>query len=1621
MSMAPSTASPKEAQVFSDDDEETWKMLVSQDIGDDVDISPLLSGLATRIQEDWFCGVINTDHVWGDGEQYWKDLVSDLSQKTTFIYSDAASQQLSPRNNLSTDKEIPAAFQTEAGQRHIFAAAALLGLTEDRAVEVTLGALRSIDVSTVSFPNGDGKKSDFASLLGTRDLLIRCMVYHYQQRLARLSALTECMRLEVDPDTRQHAAVEAFLDSLDSIFSQTVITGSEKKTIQRGIFKSLLIVACRPDPRPNLTSLEPSKKLLDPCERFVDNSFDTFAATIIAENKKQSARERTQAMEGILALLYGDRIQGGMMRCDYGLLISAAFDFDNAPTRRTLDSRWKHLVGLVCAESVSLLKTTEAAGEEAGRLLQDGTAEANSRYLPPMLIGLDTPVGMAEIESLINIWAQVTERYSSTTWIHETERTESVAVLSFGFLLQLAKDFIRSTDIGTRTLETIGGDFVMLASDKGGAFDSLAMSLSFLTGSTLASRPSFVKRGSFYDWQLSSQINDKGEGCLIMSKSDSQAAHSLPADVVTYTCIAQEVIGAAISLYRDSILSIDSADAWRKIGIMCHLVAVVSENNAVLCDQFWNFWDAYSQSDKKTVTAFPMCHLFDASYDLAILALNSFPSNQITSDSFMKFVSPFLRLFSTLCYTSDLVEKFLSDSVCIMLQTALCCCSSALSTTNAASDDTVQVLVALLQSFATLTRIADGSKSCLDRLRTILENESSAPTTLRDGRRCPEGPGLLAAILSPGHNDNRIICAILQSIGHLLTYAPSDWVVEVASRFLAQENSTSSKLNSFVVADNVEVSNSAVAILAALIGHFDAFCFEKLLRPTDAVAYLQAMGSCINASLCSLAWNSNYESPLSLQAKDSVLHSCAAFLKWTRPLLSAGEELANGATIVRDSLIRTLASDDVCTGIVYYAVAPVSTMIALKMEEEMRDADILDRVYREGDAEGVKKYGAWAFLSSSKNKVEMKEELVKRKVLSFLSTMSIGDIDFAAIRSKGWLSDGDEYGQYSLNASWAALRLLSEWASHVEDIARSHQEDLSSVGSPLSSKAADIIRDLSPQRSLCSFAPAPLPCRSNGSLDALWRELRLSTFDLLLTYLSPGDLYLDSDRKDLWQPTSVLLDFFNASILQCTSLGVRDMLEELPLVRALSRSQRFILSLADLLKQGLNISETQNTMSGLCDKERESILCAFFSLRVLGSLAALNTSSPTSSFDATLLDILEKASSSARELIETGGKQHLLSESAVLQMRFASASIDVLASISEGDQSSPGWSALSKYCARDSVYMTQLTRIIRDYCNSSDVDETGAEISTILEHGRVSIVLFVTSSLRLYKALLVAKSQEDEVQLLSSEILKQFDHPRKFLLVPSFSLSAQSRKFFRYTTRDAGLATNPMKTMLSFPTTSSSILSRDYYQNENSFDQRSLCQWYGLLTAKVGENRRMSLTQVLDELSCSHSLVAGELAVMESWADLLKIVAYNMFRKNEFALSSSNATMLMRHSQDTLQSLYDNLKIASQCASNGCYMNDVIVRMSKCLGRLLRFLLELGALDSMPLDGLLGCLGLLTDSMDYLYNITSPIPGDESTDVSDVSCSRLFAARVFSLSLGPYNIIPCRFAATLNKFCSVLA
>ena len=412
---------------FDDDDEETLLDLADDQFSNDGDFAARLESLSKRFRQDH-------DHTDVENESLWRSWV-DRIKSAGFTLSESLSGGSGSLSSIDPSVPLPSAFQSEDGRQHLKATSSILNVSEHRAAALTMSALRTLDEPT-----------NFQSLLGTRALVEKVLEYHLVQRVARISAIAECVR-QVQVSDR--TIITQVLNSIDTSYT--------KDGKNRGLFRYLLSTACQRDIQlPSRDQLLAAKLLRDDTfatlqeESFYKISSDEsrwhhFVAKCLNLKRNCVLQERIRSMEALVAFMY-DRIEDGVQRADYMLLLIAlqSVNFFSTATMDLDDggnvNKLSQLAGLLCAESIALWRPSDLSGD------------ASWFQEHPLLLGVlpDKPgdinnaVSKAaeyEIETMRKFVMQCSENVAGAS-------PELLALLSFGLLLQLSYNSILASYFG---------------------------------------------------------------------------------------------------------------------------------------------------------------------------------------------------------------------------------------------------------------------------------------------------------------------------------------------------------------------------------------------------------------------------------------------------------------------------------------------------------------------------------------------------------------------------------------------------------------------------------------------------------------------------------------------------------------------------------------------------------------------------------------------------------------------------------------------------------------------------------------------------------------------------------------------------------------------------------------------------------------------------------------------------------------------------------------------------------------------------------------------------------------------------------------------------------------------
>lgn len=1483
------------------DDEKTLTLLLKTG---DVDGSSL-NGFQERLEEDFAAA---------EGNNYWNELVGGLNRN--FKY---ASTPI-PEAGASTSNAKDARFDSDAGKKHIAALSALLQLSNSRAIEVTRGTLQQL------YKN----ETLLSALLGTSDFFLKCVLYHFQQRLARLQLLTECLRVEQDNEKPASGAATRLLDSMDSSF--------QDESRPRGLFRRLLTIACMP-------LVLPTRDQLAPCQDLSfkttskSSAYNSLATTLLEETRLRTNRERVQAMEALLVLLY-HRIEGGVSRSDLCVLVQA---FQASGIFEAKEERLAELAGLICAECMQLWRAFQPNTNP-----RVGWASQH-----PLLLEPSSSTTQLEVEALKTILMD-----SSGSELADLKGPQSLALLSFGLLLRLAYDSLAKSDAADddsqaywRTFQASGTEIATIANEWG--FDYLKEAIANLVGSDSAAKSEpHKKHFQFYDWQLS---NPKSSPLLLEDETEMETS----ADIVSYTSIAREVLVSSISAFP-TILSTDSPE---NLGMLCNMASSLYQANPVLSEEFWTLWQEFVSPNPPDMPL-PMCDLFHAAHNLSKQALDAFVQNRISGEVLLPAVAPFFQLLASLCHSADFVEATLDILDGGLIRSALlgCYLPEAVTGSEAYSDSRTVLLNALVSLAKT-----GSSKDSLEKLRLSLED-------LGGNQVMVDGPRVLTRI-AISTIDQKVTEPVLQLMSSLLNGSSQRWAMELARQCMPSQRRKS--VLAVFLAPGTGTTNAAAKVLAEFIEHMTSVVFCPSFHDNDATAFLQVVGEGILSSCTTLIPYMSTASAsvgavqVCYETAEVVLRSFARFLSLIRAVMELHPSLVVRSTAyeVRDSLINTLAtSNGLGEAIAYYAVAPVSLGVSSRLWEALESGELGTKL-SENKAEGEKSFGAWQFVASKNDGQESNVTLGSELLLDTVAEFCGNDIDLEGLHQRNW--SGPPEKLTLLQVAESALQLLSAWSMHVDDIASSHSEP-----------RLDLISKLSPYSILPSRATCPIPCRENSTFASAWEAAGIPNFDLLLPYLADkGD---DSATAGAI-PTCITLDVLQACMVHARRSSSHDTQGTSMVFRVVHNSER----LPELISESIGASKQLAMKPALDSGDSFVIIHGLLSLRLL---CACIESSPAIAdmmlhLDGTsLLPTLTEMASDARALLGLSNEsmeEILNSDTSILQMRLAAGAVTVLSAIWTSARSmtrGPSGSAserLAQLVDGEASVVFDLLSTVMEYSNANDI-ESKIPSCKASEYARCAVETFMSRSLDILATEVgyYRTNRTNRNSKLEQAFNESLFQPQRFTSFNGFQYAAFSTSNFASMGFDRlQINTRPRALLDCFPTVSTWQSSQDSYALENTFDVESAKIWL----SEVSQREDDEIESILSRLSVTHQLAVCDLRLISSWKKLAEaLVLFHVEEKERANTEGPNAERLVILAKNSLQALHLNIGAINeaQVEVSEDFMQSNCNQMAKALTELFLFFLEMASQDQatsrfLDSDELSDLLELLANTSEMVHAMVS--------------------------------------------------
>lgn len=546
---------------YDDDDEETSALLVSKQLSGD-ELSNRIGSLVKRFIRD---------HA---------------------VYEGITAQELGcplPRTGIPDLSEpprmsIPDTFQSEQGRIHLEAIMALGKVSQESALVLTLRTL-----STISTDRLD-------PLLGTRHFLLKILEFHHRQRLARLCVVAECLRLAQDQESPLRDSFMMTLSEVDGY----CIDQSKK----RGLLRFLLSATCPQDATFSREQLEKIAKLGTAihCKQFLED-----AQEII---RLFTRREQIEAMDAIMALLYG-QIDQGVTRADL-VLIMTAFQSQGQFFVRSqhLDKslrRMSMLCALACVESMALWQSTDTSPDCAW-------VEKH-----PLLVHCPGP----EMETIIKL----VKTYTSV----QRQGPEALIALALGLLLQSAS----IVDPQWSNVRDEAMNLVVTANH----YDALGY--------------------------LETIMNELIEYMPMEGDENTPHNQELSSRSLIYASVGRELVSAMVSNFHESILTPRHESFAKNVQMLCSLAAITTRNSPILSDIFWFYWNDTETVDR-TIPTNPLVLLMDTANQLAVSAM----MHELSDESFLLSITPLVRFVSAVIYHPEMVAP---ETQTLMFRDGLLC------------------------------------------------------------------------------------------------------------------------------------------------------------------------------------------------------------------------------------------------------------------------------------------------------------------------------------------------------------------------------------------------------------------------------------------------------------------------------------------------------------------------------------------------------------------------------------------------------------------------------------------------------------------------------------------------------------------------------------------------------------------------------------------------------------------------------------------------------------------------------------------------------------------------------------------------------------------------------------
>jgi hypothetical protein len=997
---------------------------------------------------------------------------------------------------------LPVALESDQGKLHLEATTALLQCSTQQAVQFTLGAL----VQTTT----DEDKIDL--FLGTPALLEKTLHYSWRQRLARLQAVGELLRLEQQQDSP--------LDVLNGLDDTIRVANNHS----RGLFQMIVSKIIERDSSFTIDQLLPAKPLCLSAEASQapnmmsssssSSSWHHWTMRWMQLQQTFAENERIIAMQVLVVLLYQ---RTSAHRQDLAVLLCALFPATHhgaAQSQWMLSANkqeWPRLAGMIGVECMGLWRVAD---------------EMEWFTSHPLLTGLfnQEQIVEREMEAIQNFLQNCLERIQSNGTV---EVPEAMTALGFGILLKVAHLAILPTTEGANSgayWQTFNDDGMRLCqkSNQCGSFEYFSIVMKCLV-------PAIASKSKSVDGNLPYEILRDMNTQIEKSTGEPTGEPDLSATCLIYASIGRELLSAVSVAFEGTLLSLSHDGACQNIGMLCNLAILVHRNSPVLCRRFWSDWEEIYTIQREGATA-PICRLLDVAHELA------------TKTSFgqtLQGLTPFLQMVSAVVHDASSTEMVLTQVVPKgMIRKAIVFCLS----TNSANELRKPVLDVLY----ILARTGNTS-ACRTLLRELLEGDKAAA----DG-----GPRVLLTI-AVNSGDSQICEAVLFILAELMADAPVWWVMESALH-LMQHTKTLAPGNSS--------PKAFVLCIGTMIERMNHVLFSPSFRLEDKLVFLnlietsiQTCASLLSGSLFAASSMAFRAVPMVYETVYHALKCITSLLVCIRPAMAIeGEEIRQRMAALRAMVISNLSrSDGLGVAALYYATLPVSMSLACELEEQLLESVVLEDVA----ANASKSLPAFLRRPIGDSCAGDSVQFLAARVANIHSVpLKVEDIC-----AKGWLNDEDI--AHVIKATQKALELVLWWGANVEDIVQSDDDEEMLSASPFKALSCIALlppicrthRDMSGTWSalgtpyLCLLLRYLDPCEhailSTTTADVLFqccvhasRQLRSNLGDdtmFRLLYQSPSFMATSAKLFTKLLPEAFQLEGDDSGDRICTSIALR--------------------------------------------------------------------------------------------------------------------------------------------------------------------------------------------------------------------------------------------------------------------------------------------------------------------------------------------------------------------------------------------------------------------------------------------------------------------------------------------------